>query len=286
MSVSGGRPWLAAPALIACVLSGGCVDIAAGGGRYVDTTEKRFAVTGQPSLTLSTFDGSINVNTWDRAEVVVRIEKHAVDKADADRIAVTAEQHGDVIEVRVEKPDRLGFMDFLGGRGAQLLVTVPVHARVDGSTGDGHLGVQSVQGDLHVRTGNGSIELEGVNGRIDASSGDGGIDIDGAIEQLHARSGDGHVRVRASSPIAASADWQISTGDGSVVVELPSGSGADLDATTGDGHVEVRGLPFDGATDRRARRTAHGRIGNGGGRVSIRTGDGSITVRPEQGGGR
>src|SRR3954464_14673942 len=105
MSVPAARLWRSVPPALACALSFGCVDIAAGDGRYVDTTEKRFAVTGQPSVRLSTFDGSINVNTWDRSEVVVRIEKHAIDKADADRIVVTAEQHGDAIEIGVEKPD-------------------------------------------------------------------------------------------------------------------------------------------------------------------------------------
>jgi hypothetical protein len=277
MSLPTDRLWVAVPVL-ACAVSGGCVGIAAGDGRYSETVEKRFTVTGQPSLHLSTFDGAINVNTWDRAEVVVRIEKHALDKSDADRIEIVAEQHGDNVEVTVKDPDHSGFMHLLDRRDAHLLVTVPTHARVDAATGDGRLATQSVRGDLHVRTGDGAIQLEGVDGEVDASSGDGSIDIEGAIRQLHARSGDGRVRVHASSPIAASADWQISTGDGSVVVELPDGTGADLDATTGDGRVTVRGLPFDGATDRRGRRNARGRIGSGGGHMTIRSGDGSITV--------
>jgi DUF4097 and DUF4098 domain-containing protein YvlB len=278
MAVTGACLRLALPALIVCSTPA-CDDLSAFDAGYVDTVEKRFTAAGQPSLTLSTFDGSINVNTWDRAEVMVRIEKRAVDKAGADRIQVTAEQRGDEILLRVEDSDHSGFNGFFNRRGARLLVTVPVHARIDATTGDGRVGVQAVQGDLRVRTGDGSIRIQGVRGTIDASSGDGSIEIDGAIDQLQAKSGDGHVRVRAASPIAASATWDISTGDGSVIVELPGSSGAQLDATTGDGRVRIDGLTLDGPIERKGRRSAHGRIGSGGGRIVIKSGDGSITVR-------
>ncbi len=267
-------------AFVACAVTAGCVDMSAVDARYTDTVDKRFAVTGQPSLTLSTFDGAINVNTWDRPEVVVRIEKRAVDKTDADSIRVTAEQNGDAIQVRVEDPAHDGRFGYtFNRRSARLLVTVPGRARIDANTGDGHVGVQAVEGELRMHTGDGSIRLEHVRGPVEATAGDGSIEIDGVIDRLRAKSGDGSVRVRASSPFAASSAWDISTGNGSVVVDLPAGTSAELDAATGDGRVRVVGLPFDGETSRRARRAAQGRIGNGGGRITIRSGDGSITVR-------
>jgi hypothetical protein len=267
-------------AALVCAATAGCVDISAGDARYTDTIDRRFAVSGQPSLTVSTFDGAINVNTWDRPEVVVRIEKRAFDKADADQIQVTAQQNGDAIEVRVQDPAQTsGFGYVFNKRGARLLVTVPGRARIDATTGDGHVGVQAVEGELRLHTGDGSIRLEAIRGTVDATSGDGSIEIDGGIDRLRAKSGDGSVRVRASSPFAGSSTWDISTGDGSVVVELPEATSAELDAATGNGRVRVQGLAFQGESDRRERRSARGRLGNGGGRITIRSGDGSITVR-------
>ncbi len=110
---------------------------------------------------------------------------------------------------------------------------------------------------------------------------DGSIDIDGAVRGLSARSGDGCVRMHAAA--RPSANWNLVTGDGSVLLEVPAGFGAELDAPTGDGRVEVRDVPFSGDADRFDRGTAPGRLGSGGPNVSIRSGDGVITIRRSAG---
>jgi hypothetical protein len=96
-----GVPLCVLPAVLTISVAG-CVDITAGDARFIDTVEKRFAVSGAPALEVSTFDGSVDVSTWDRPEVLVIIEKHALDKAEAVRMTVTTDQHGDVIRVTVQ----------------------------------------------------------------------------------------------------------------------------------------------------------------------------------------
>jgi hypothetical protein len=274
--ISRGAALLVVPAFYA-VAAVGCVDISAGEARYIDTVEKRFTVSGMPTVVVGTFDGSVDVSTWDRPEVLVTIERHAPDRAAADRMRISTEQNGDHISVDVrEEKDGTLHLNF-GSFNARVTVTVPAKAQIEAATGDGRVSVRNVEGDLRVRTGDGSIRLEHVNGAVDASSGDGSIEVDGILRQLKARSGDGRVLVRATGAGPAS-DWTLSTGDGSVVVELPDGFGAELDATTGDGHVDVRDVPFDGGS-RHDRTSARGRIGAGGGRITIRSGDGSISVR-------
>lgn len=272
-------PLLVLPAVL--TVSAGCVDITAGEARFIETVEKRFPVSGAPSLDVSTFDGTVDVGTWDRPEVLVVIEKHALDKAAADRMIVTADQNGDVIKVKVEEQKGSGLHVNFGSHNARITVTLPAKAHIEALTGDGRVTVRNVEGDLRVRTGDGSIHLEQVNGSIDATSGDGTIDIDGAVRGLSARSGDGRVRIHAAS--TPTADWSLVTGDGSVLLEVPDGFGAELDATTGDGRVEVRDVPFSGQSDRSDRGTARGRIGGGGPNVSIRSGDGVITIRRSAG---
>ena len=267
-----------APLLLTSLSAVGCVDISAGGARYTETVEKRYSVNGMPTLDVGIFDGSVDVSTWDRPEVLITIEKYGLDKAAADRILVTTEQDGERIRVDVREARDGGFHLNFGSSGARVALTVPVRTEVGASTGDGRVSVRDVEGNIRVRTGDGSIQIEHVTGNVSATSGDGSIDVEGSIPQLTLRSGDGRLHVRASGA-APAGDWMLATGDGSVVLELPTGFGAELDAATGDGRVRVQDLPFSGTSGRSDRGVARGRIGSGGGRVSIRSGDGSITVR-------
>jgi hypothetical protein len=88
------------------------------------------------------------------------------------------------------------------------------------------------------------------------------------------------VRAAAADPAG---EWSLSTGDGSIVLEVPEGFNADLDASTGDGRVRVHDVPFDGDDTSRRRSEARGRIGAGGPTIRMRSGDGSITVRRSDG---
>jgi hypothetical protein len=277
--LSRGRLLLIVPVLLSAA-SAGCIEVAAGEARYVDTVEKRFTVSGTPSLNVRNFDGSIEVSTWDRPEVLVVVEKYAIDQAAADRMTVTTEQSGDRITVDVRQEREPGLHVDFGSRHARITITAPQTAQIDAGTGDGRVEVRDVNGDLRVRTGDGAIRLNHVSGSIEASSGDGSIDVEGAIRGLRLRSGDGRVHIRAAgdSPIS---EWSLGTGDGSIILEVPEGFNADLDATTGDGGVVIRNVPFssDSPRSRRRHQVARGRIGDGGPTIRLRTGDGSITVR-------
>jgi len=98
--------------------------------------------------------------------------------------------------------------------------------------------------------------------------------------------GDGSIVYRADSATRMEDDWDISTGDGSVSIYLPAGFNADLDAHTGDGRIRNelgiaadRNVERDHDSDERDRRTLRGKIGEGGKRLRVQTGDGGITLR-------
>jgi DUF4097 and DUF4098 domain-containing protein YvlB len=117
-----------------------------------------------------------------------------------------------------------------------------------------------------------------VNGALDLDTRDGSIVAAGSFTALRAHSGDGSVRIRAERGSAAKDDWDISTGDGSVTVELPEAFDAELDATTGDGRVSVSSSIMPEHQER-SKRSARGRLGDGGRTLRVRSGDGSITLR-------
>lgn len=259
--------------------------------------EHRFKVSGQPEIRLTTFDGSIEIRSWDQPEVLVEVEKHGATKDAIARLDVRVSQQENRIEVEARRP--LGGGAFIGihmSPNVRFVATVPRQSSVfarsgDGSiriarvtgrlelrTGDGSIRGDELSGELTVNTGDGSIILDEVDGSIDITTGDGGVNVAGKLAGARIRTGDGSVTVRAEKGSAMASDWSLSTSDGGVVLYLPGDFDADLDAHTGDGRIRSEFTLSDEARERESR-TLRGRIGRGGHTLKVRTGDGTIVLR-------
>jgi DUF4097 and DUF4098 domain-containing protein YvlB len=261
--------------------------------------EHRFKVTGQPDLRLTTFDGAIEIRSWEQPEVLVEVEKRGPSKEAIDRLEVKVDQHANRIDVEARRPmggDRIMGIGIHVSPHVKLIATVPrtssilarsgdgsIHVeRVDGRielrTGDGSIRAEEVAGELTLNTGDGSVMIDDVDGSVDIITGDGGVSVAGKLSGARVRTGDGSVTLRAEGGSAMSSDWVLSTNDGGVVLYLPADFNADLDAHTGDGRIRSE-FSFADETRERESRTLRGRIGRGGHTLRVRTGDGSIALR-------
>jgi DUF4097 and DUF4098 domain-containing protein YvlB len=286
---------------LAVLLAGsGCIDLASADlGKYTEREEKRFSTTGTPELNLSTFDGAIEIRSWDKPEVEVIIEKRAGSKEAAALIEVHSEQNGNQVTVDVKTQKRnSGFsIHFNNSRSAKLIVSTPSTSNITARSGDGSIDVDHVSGRLELRTGDGSIrgrdlggqvrahtgdgsiKLDGVNGALDADTGDGSVNVSGKMTSVRARTGDGSVTIHALPGSVPESDWDITTGDGSVALVLPDGFNGELDAHTGDGSIRMNDITVSNVSGTITRNNVRGRLGAGGRNVRVRTGDGSITLR-------
>lgn len=264
--------------------------------------EKRtFAVTGPPDITLETFDGSIEIHSWDRNEVEVEVEKRGMEQSLLDQMTIEAEQQGDRVVLRVKGPASVENRGITVGvhisPAARLLVAVPrksaINARTeDGSirvenlegrltlrTGDGSVAVERIVGDIEARSGDGSIRVEQAEGRIDVETNDGSVTIDAKPSVVRARTGDGAIRLQVQADTIMADTWDLSTNDGSITLTLPTTFNADIDAETSDGSVRSShpGLPdTEAGESRERRRELRTRMGEGGRLLKVRTGDGTI----------
>jgi hypothetical protein len=284
----------AVPAVVmAAVFGSGCA-INLSAEQWVGKEDKSFAVTGTPELTLKTFDGSIQVTTWDKPVVEVTIERRAGSQAEAEALKVDTSQDGNRIVVEAVQPERAVQVGFHVGRSVRFIVSVPKQTNLVARSGDGSISVTGVKGRLELRTGDGSVTgtgldgevvantgdgsvtLEGVNGAVDVNTGDGSVSIAGTPSVLKAHTGDGSVSLSLDNGTTISKDWEVTTGDGGVHVKLPGSVNAELDASTGDGRISAGdfGLKATGED----RHDLRGRIGSGGATLKLRSGDGSITL--------
>lgn len=186
-----------------------------------------------------------------------------------------------------------------------------LEGRIEIDTGSGEVVASNVQGSLLVDTGSGAVRVTGVRGELNVDTGSGSValrDVDGpgvvvdtgsgrvtgsairagtlrvdtgsgSIELDEVTSGDvvldtgsGSVDVTLTQDVER---LDIDTGSGSVTVRAPAALGAELEVETGSGGIDV-----DFAVQVRTVRRDHlvGRIGDGGGRIRIDTGSGSIRL--------
>jgi hypothetical protein len=268
---------------------------------YIERDEQRFLVPeGEVvEVALYTFDGAVEIRSWDRPEVLIEIEKRGEDKEAVDGIEIIGEQTGNRIQFEARRP---GASDYFVGIGsftstsAKFVATVPANTSVivrsgDGSitakhitgrlelrTEDGSIRTIETSGDLLAETGDGRIELEGVAGRVEARTEDGSVRVTGTPSMLRVRSGDGSVVLRIRSGAVMDGDWMVVTEDGSVEVELPDGFDCEIETDPRDGRTrnELDLSNVTGGT--RDRPSLTGRLGEGGYLLTIRTDDGNIRL--------
>ena len=272
---------------------------------------KTFKVAGLPEIDLDTFDGAIEIHSWDKAEVEVEIEKRAMEQSLIDQIKVEATQQGDKIVLKVTGPSRTDFGGLTIGvhisPTARLRVVVPRASNIVARSGDGAIRAEALDGkivlntvdgsvtatrlsgDINVRSGDGSIRLDKITGRIDLETDDGSIGFEGKPSILHLKTGDGSVRAQIDVETVMTDNWDVTTGDGSITLTLPSAFNAELDAETSDGAVRSsHPLLAEGRDERRSgegsddrrerRRVLRAKMGDGGKSLKVRTGDGTIRI--------
>jgi DUF4097 and DUF4098 domain-containing protein YvlB len=279
------------------LVSAGCT-ITVNSHSEVAREEKKFTVNGRPDLRLATFDGAIEVQSWDRPYVLVEIEKRGPSKESIDALQVIAEQKGTLIDIEVKAPRTETYTGIGLHRtaSARLIVNVPresdvrarsgdgsikvdrVSGRVELQTGDGSIRVAEIVGELTLDTADGSITVEGAQGKLTLDTGDGSVNVSGKLASIRLHTGDGSIVYRAEPGTTMTDPWEITTGDGSVSLYLPPDFSADLDAHTGDGSIR-NDLDLEDSGEKGERRTLRGKIGTGGKLLRVRTGDGTIRLR-------
>jgi Toastrack DUF4097 len=177
---------------------------------------------------------------------------------------------------------------------ASITVTLPKGVALRGGTGNGAVTVDGTGGDISIATGNGDVTLRGTSGTVQVSSGNGDLEVSGAGGSVKASTGNGRVRVTTGKgPVNASTgngditvdmraladadDMKFTTGHGDIEVSVPGSINADFDATTGWGSIRTDfPIRVEGSLNPRHIR---GTIGRGGQQIRMSTGFGSIELR-------
>jgi DUF4097 and DUF4098 domain-containing protein YvlB len=264
----------------------------------IQQSDTTFTVDPTMRLEVTNREGYIDVRTWSRNEVRVRVGVY-----DA-RIEVDRTSNA----LRIGGVARRGYDD----DEADYHVTVPETMALDLRTSDGNVSVDGTTGEVMVRVGDGDISvrggservslrtddgeirLENASGRIRLFTMDGDITVDQVAGDVEAETTDGNITlldVRAVAVQATTVDgdvwfdgtlsprgsYALSTHDGDVTAIIPE---------TADARVRVARYEGDFTSDfpvtvtdwRRGRRVDF-TLGGGSAELQLETFDGDITIR-------
>jgi hypothetical protein len=243
-----------------------------------DEWKKDFTTSGRLTLRVDANDADIRVSSWDRKETQALVITNGYKIAPGE-VQVTDRQSGDQVVLEVHKPSHLHVSMGWHDKYVRVEVNVPRDANLDLHTGDGHVRVIEVRGDLKLSSGDGDVEVRSGDGPLKADTHDGNIRAEGRFDALDLHTGDGNIAAQAATGSKISSNWMLRTGDGNVELRIPSGFSADLTAHTGDGHVSVD-FPVT-VTGAVKENNINGKMNGGGPLLELRTGDGNIAVEKD-----
>ncbi len=280
------------PATFAAFALAATAFLAAAAPAHADQWTHTYSVSGGPMITLHATQASVEISQGASGQVYAQVT--TTSWSIPRDVKITDSQNGSQIEIDVRSPHNVFNWFGSSSHSLRVILHVPAQAGLDLQTGDGNITVDSISGDLRLdsgdgnisathlsgnlrfHTGDGHVEASNLDGSLAADTGDGHISVDGRFDALNLRSGDGSIVVGVSTDSHPSSTWNVSTGDGSITLRLPSAFAATLDAHTGDGHIS---LDFPVAvTGSLSGSSIHGQLNGGGPLVVLRSGNGSIHV--------
>ncbi|MCU0633933.1 MAG: DUF4097 domain-containing protein [Gemmatimonadaceae bacterium] len=158
----------------------------------------------------------------------------------------------------------------------RVTVEVPRGIALRTSSGNGDVSVRAGVRSVDVSSGNGDVQVSDAAGPVRASSGNGEITVNTTTGPVSANSGNGAVRVHMDR-VAGDGDMELSSGNGEISLTVPTDFDADVSASTGNGTIRTD-LPIR-LSGSLSKQRMNGVIGDGGRRVQLRSGNGSIEIR-------
>lgn len=290
-----------------CVGLSGCVVGDFGSmDRYHVDFHYSYPVDAKARIDAESFNGSIEIEGWDRNEVEISGSKYGSSEDASKSIKIDVHNTPGSVEIRAVRPSTFG-----GNMGAKFVLHVPRNAELDRiTTSNGKIDVKDVSRAAHLKSSNGSITITGVQGEVDAHTSNGSIEADSVAGAASFKTSNGHIyadkmggaldaetsnsgieaRLDPSGSVklmtsngsidltlekSPRSDIRAETKNNSITVHIPSDASAKLVADTSNASIKS---DFDLAGGEKAKNHLSGDIGSGGHTIELTTSNGHISV--------
>jgi len=241
--------WVVIPALFGLA---GCDFEDFAGPRYNQDFHYSYPLKPGGRLSLDTFNGTVELSSWDQDTVDISGTKYGPSQTAADALRIDIANTPTSVSIRVARPS-----DFHGGRGARFRVKVPRKTVLELiSTSNGAIQVFGGAGPARLRTSNGAIRVEGMDGDVDSRTSNGSVEVTDVAGEVVAHSSNGRVRldnvrggVQAETSngginamVAANQDVRpvrLESSNGSIDLTLPANFNSGVRASTSNAGITL-----------------------------------------------
>ncbi|MGA7160082.1 MAG: DUF4097 family beta strand repeat-containing protein [Bacteroidota bacterium] len=271
--------------------------------------EKTFAVKSGGNLLLDTDVGDVDVQTWDKEEVLVKVDIEGSDRR-SDKFDVRFSESTDRVSIIGKTNDNSFFKWDIGDLDVSYHITVPKNFSIKANTSGGNMSLRNLVGDVRFETSGGNLSIEAVDGTVDINTSGGNIDakdIKGSLKgvtsggNVHAENIAGDVNVETSggeidlSPVNGNVHAETSGGGvtlkmtgenkgidihssgGDINIFVSDSIAANLEASTSGGKVRCE-LPITVKGDM-SDEELRGKINGGGNIIRAETSGGDVRIR-------
>lgn len=281
----------------------------AGSSRFKEEFHYSYKLNSGGRLAVESFNGSIEIQGWDKEEVEINGTRYASTKDLLSALKIDIVQSDDAVRIRTVRPSGRR-----GNMGASYVIHAPQQVeleRIDTSNGrihvegiegnarlrtsNGRVHVARLQGDVEVttsngrvelvetsgsavlRTSNGSIKADGVRGHFEARTSNASIDAHlleaGGSRPMKLHTSNGSVKLTMEQTPAG--DIHASTNNGSITLYAPASLEVQLKADTSHGSISTE---FDVVGGVVKKTKLEGAVGGGGPLLELDTSNGSIKL--------
>jgi DUF4097 and DUF4098 domain-containing protein YvlB len=237
------------PLQIGCDLE----SFAEGNDRFREDFQYSYNLPSGGRISVDTFNGSVEVLSWEKEAVQITGTKYASREADLAGLKIDVKADDSSVQVRAIRPELRR-----GNMGAKFFIRVPRRVQLDViRSSNGQIRVEDVEGDSRLETSNGSIRLRKVAGRLDARTSNGAIEggdvegsavlrtSNGAIRLDHIRGGvqattsNGTIQIAMMRP-AAGERLGFESSNGSLDLGFEELSNNEIHAATSNSSITLR----------------------------------------------
>lgn len=267
--------------------------------------EKTFPITEGKLLKFITPSGRINISSWDKNEVYIKIMGNETARK---KIDFTFDNNNDVVEVEAKTKSSFffGFNNFR----LNYEIKVPKSFNTEGKTSGGDIYIENVNGVQHLKTSGGDVNARNLMGEFDCSTSGGDFKVENLKGRIRLSTSGGNINAKdffgdfiASTSggdiklISNNASIKATTSGGNITLDY-QGENKGIELATSGGNIDIQ-LPKNFNASARLR-TSGGNIesdfkGNnaikisatrfeadinsGGNRLDVSTSGGNIDVK-------